>query len=123
MGDGGRAIVERAPVSLGYEAQATQAGDYRLFVGWGSDPFLFDKKGAVNDLQFTGDDYFANQNVCSIGFSETMAPLAWNRMVFIGSAGGEYGIRVSVTAYSQADGKQVWRWWATNPGEAVLREP
>jgi len=31
-----------------------------------------------------------------------MAPHAWNRMVFIGSAGGEYGIRVSVTAYSQA---------------------
>ncbi len=35
----------------------------------------------------------------------------------------EYGIRVSVTAYSQADGKQVWRWWATNPGQGVLREP
>ncbi|HWS70156.1 MAG TPA: hypothetical protein VN325_45935, partial [Steroidobacteraceae bacterium] len=48
---------------------------------------------------------------------------AWNRMVFIGSAGGEYGIRVSVTAYSQADGKQVWRWWATNSGQGVLREP
>jgi len=57
------------------------------------------------------------------GFSETMAPHAWNRMVFSGSAGGEYGIRVSVTAYSQADGKQVWRWWATNPGQGVLREP
>jgi len=50
------------------------------------------------------------------GFSETMAPLTWNGMVFIGSAGGEYGIRGSVTAYSQADGKQVWRWWSTNPG-------
>jgi len=45
-----------------------------------------------------------------------MAPLTWNGMVFIGSAGGEYGIRGSVTAYSQADGKQVWRWWSTNPG-------
>jgi alcohol dehydrogenase (cytochrome c) len=50
------------------------------------------------------------------GFSETMAPLTWNGMVFIGSSGGEYGIRGSVTAYAQADGKQVWRWWVTNPG-------
>jgi len=49
-----------------------------------------------------------------------MPGTAW---CFIGSAGGEYGIRVSVTAYSQADGKQVWRWWATNPGQGVLREP
>jgi len=50
------------------------------------------------------------------GFSETMAPQAWNGLVFIGSSGGEYGIRGSVTAYSAADGKQVWRWWVTNPG-------
>lgn len=50
------------------------------------------------------------------GFSETMAPLAWNGMVFIGSSGGEYGIRGSFTAYSQKNGKELWRWWATSPG-------
>lgn len=50
------------------------------------------------------------------GFSETMAPLAWNGMVFIGASGGEYGIRGSLTAYSQADGKQLWRWWVVGPG-------
>jgi len=50
------------------------------------------------------------------GFSETMAPLAWNGMVFIGSSGGEYGIRGSLTAYSQSDGRQLWRWWVVGPG-------
>ena len=65
-GDGGQAIVEGAPVSAGREAQVTQAGDYRFFAGWRSDPFFFDRRGALNNLQFTGDDYFADQDVCSI---------------------------------------------------------
>ncbi len=50
------------------------------------------------------------------GMTETMAPLAWNGMVFIGSSGGEYGIRGSFSAYSQADGHPVWRWWTVSPG-------
>src|SRR6476620_6757941 len=58
--------VEGAPVSAGREAQVTQAGDYRVFAGWRSDPFFFDRRGALNNLQFTGDDYFADQDVCSI---------------------------------------------------------
>jgi hypothetical protein len=33
----------------------TEAGDYRFFAGWRSDPFIFDRRGAVNNLQFTGD--------------------------------------------------------------------
>jgi Domain of unknown function (DUF4331) len=44
----------------------TEAGDYRFFAGWRSDPFFFDRRGAVNSLQFTGDDFFADKNVCSI---------------------------------------------------------
>ncbi len=65
-GDGGQAIVERAPVSMGREARVTQAGDYRFFAGWRSDPFFFDVQGAINNLQFTGDDFFADKDVCSI---------------------------------------------------------
>jgi Domain of unknown function (DUF4331) len=65
-GDGGQAIVEGAPVSTGREAQVTRDGDYRFFAGWRSDPFFFDRQGALNNLQFTGDDYFADQDVCSI---------------------------------------------------------
>jgi Domain of unknown function (DUF4331) len=65
-GDGGQAIVEGAPVSTGREAQVTRDGDYGFFAGWRSDPFFFDRQGALNNLQFTGDDYFADQDVCSI---------------------------------------------------------
>jgi hypothetical protein len=44
----------------------TEAGGYRFFAGWRSDPFFFDTKGALNNLQFTGDDFFADKDVCSI---------------------------------------------------------
>jgi hypothetical protein len=66
MGDGGEAIIEGTLVSTGREAQVTQAGDYRFFAGWRSDPFFFDAIGAPNDLQFTGSDFFADKDVCSI---------------------------------------------------------
>jgi len=65
-GDGGQAIFEGAPVSTGREAQVTEVGNYRFFAGWRSDPFFFDVEGALNNLQFTGDDYFSDQDVCSI---------------------------------------------------------
>lgn len=50
------------------------------------------------------------------GFSETMAPLAWGGMVFIGSSGADYGIRGSVSAYRASDGKLLWRWYAVSKG-------
>ena len=65
-GDGGLVIVEGAPVSTGPVARVTEAGDYRFFAGWRSDPFFCDVEGAKNNLQFTGDDFFADKNVCSI---------------------------------------------------------
>jgi hypothetical protein len=65
-GDGGQAIIEGAPVSTGREAQVTEAGEYRFFAGWRSDPFFFDRRGALNNLKFTGDDFFADKDVCSI---------------------------------------------------------
>ncbi len=66
MGDEGQVIVEGAPVSTGLESRVTEAGDYRFFAGWRGDPFFFDVQGALNSLQFTGDDFFADQDVCSI---------------------------------------------------------
>jgi len=65
-GDDGQMILEGAPVSTGREARVTEAGDYRFFAGWRSDPFFFDTMGALNNLQFTGDDFFAEKDVCSI---------------------------------------------------------
>jgi hypothetical protein len=66
IGDGGEAIIEGAPVSTGPEAQVTQAVEYRLFAGWRSDPFFFDVAGALSGFQFTGEDFFADKDVCSI---------------------------------------------------------
>ena len=65
-GEEGKIILESAPVSTGGEARVTDAGDHRFFAGWRSDPFFFDVNGALNNLQFTGDDYFKNEDVCSI---------------------------------------------------------
>jgi hypothetical protein len=64
--EGGRVIVEGAPVSMGGEARVTEAGDHRFFAGWRSDQFFFDVTGALKDFQFTGTDYFVDKDVCSI---------------------------------------------------------
>ena len=64
--DSGQAIVVAAPISTGREARVTDAGESRFFAGRRSDPFFFDRRGAVNNLQFTGDDFFADKDVCSI---------------------------------------------------------
>src|ERR1700676_1503510 len=65
-GDGGQVIIEAAPVSTGQDARVTEARGYRFFAGWRSDPFFFDTRGALNDLQFTGDDFFIDKDVCGI---------------------------------------------------------
>jgi Domain of unknown function (DUF4331) len=65
-GDDGQTIIEGAPVSTGLDSLVTEAGDYRFFAGWRSDSFFFDTMGALNNLQFTGDDFFADKDVCSI---------------------------------------------------------
>jgi Domain of unknown function (DUF4331) len=62
----GRVIVERAPVSTGRDVQITKAGEYCFFAGWRSDPFFCDVEGAKNNLQFTGNDFFGDKDVCSI---------------------------------------------------------
>ena len=64
--DGGQIVFEGAPVSTGLEAHVTEVGDYRFFAGWRSEPFFFDTQGALNNLQFTGADFFAGADICSI---------------------------------------------------------
>ena len=65
-GGDGQTIIDGALVSTGTEARVTESGDYRFFAGWRGDPFFFDTLGALNNLQFTGDDFFADKDVCSI---------------------------------------------------------
>jgi Domain of unknown function (DUF4331) len=64
--DEGAAVVEGAPVSYGRKALVTEAGACRFFFGWRSDPFFFDANGFFNKMQFTGDDFFTDKNVCAI---------------------------------------------------------
>ena len=66
FGDDGEVLVQGARVSVGREALVTEVGDFRFFFGWRGDPFFFDAMGNFNQMQFTGDDFFKNKNVCSI---------------------------------------------------------
>jgi len=66
FGDGGDILVVGAPVSLERETLMRNAGDYIFFFGWRSDPFFFDVYGNFNHMQFTGDDFFKDKNICSI---------------------------------------------------------
>src|SRR6202163_2338028 len=51
-------------------------------------------------------------------YNATAAPLVVRDMVISGSAGGEEGVRGFVSAFDQATGKELWRFWAVpNPGE------
>jgi hypothetical protein len=79
-GDDGQVIIEGAPASTWTETQVAEAGDYRLFVGWRGDPFFFDVQGALNNLQFTGNDYFADKDVCSIALEVPNSALSPKKM-------------------------------------------
>lgn len=74
-GEEGRMVIQGAPVSMGHEAQVTESGAYRLFTGWRSDPFFFDVAGVLNNMQFTGTDWFADKDVCSIALELPMSDL------------------------------------------------
>src|SRR5438034_6848202 len=80
VGDDGEVVVENAPVSVEREALVTKAGDYRFFFGWRSDPFFFDAKGNFNQMQFTGDDFFTDKNVCSIVIELPNSALGSNKV-------------------------------------------
>jgi hypothetical protein len=79
-GDDGQIIVEGVPISTGLETRVTEAGDYRFFAGWRGDPFFFDVQGALNNLQFTGDDYCADKDVCSIVLEVPNSALSTKKM-------------------------------------------
>jgi hypothetical protein len=109
-GDGGESIVENAPVSTGQEAQVTDAGDYRFFAGWRSDPFFFDAAGLLNNFQFTGDDFFADKNVCSIVLELPNTGLGagsriglWNRTLIPANGGGGDWVQVDRGARPQLE--------------------
>src|SRR5260221_8760536 len=97
-GEGGQVLVAGVPVSMGREPQVAQAGDYRFFAGWRSDPFFFDA-GAFNNFQFTGTDFFADKDICSIALEVPNAALGpqevrlWARTVIRADGDGKSGGR------------------------------
>jgi hypothetical protein len=65
-GAAGEVLLAHAPLSLDHDAHVTSAGPYRFFAGLRSDPFFADRDGFSNNLQWTGQDYFADKNVYGI---------------------------------------------------------
>jgi hypothetical protein len=121
MGEGGQVIVEGARVSTGQEAVVIDAGDYRFFVGRRSDPFFFDAGGALNNFQFTGDDFFADKDICGIVLEVPNAVLGpkeirlWARTLIRtdGDGGGwvqaDRGARPSQTPFLSGERNEEYR--------------
>ncbi len=57
------------------------------------------------------------------GQTSTAAPHVFKDKVLVGIAGGEFGVRGHITAYSIKDGKQVWRGYSMGPDADTLIEP
>jgi len=53
------------------------------------------------------------------GETMTNAPLVVDDLVLTGISGGEFGVRGRITAFSMADGKEVWRTYSTGPDKDV----
>jgi len=117
-GDGGRVIVEGAPVSMGRDAQVTQAGDYSFFAGWRSDPFFFDS-GAFNNFQWTGVDFFGDKDICGIALEVPNTALGkkemglWARTLISVDGSGwvqaERGARASQTPFLSGEQNEAYR--------------
>ena len=62
----GDVLIRDAPVSFTQEACITTAGPYRFFAGLRSEPFFADPDGFINNMQWTGKDGWAGENVFGI---------------------------------------------------------
>ncbi len=65
-GDEGVVVLEGAAVSTGRQATVTDAGDYRFFAGWRSDPFFFDAHGRYKRFEIHRSGFLHRQNHRSI---------------------------------------------------------
>jgi len=80
--------------------------DGRLFMG------TLDAKLVALDAK-TGKKLWETQIADpELGYSETMAPVAVDGKVLIGTNGGEYGIRGFVKAFDAASGKLLWTFYS-----------
>jgi Domain of unknown function (DUF4331) len=94
MDGDGDLVVEDAAVSLGSEPTIVESNGCRFFAGWRSDPFFFDAGGALNNMAFTGDDFFADKDICCIALDvpndalgSTSGVNLWHRTLVRNGAG------------------------------------
>lgn len=73
------------------------------------------KTGEVKWSVKTGDP--------AVGETNTATVLPVGDKVIVGVSGGEYGVRGRITAYSLADGSEVWKAYSTGPDEEMLVDP
>ncbi|MBB4187204.1 lanthanide-dependent methanol dehydrogenase XoxF5 [Sinorhizobium terangae] len=59
----------------------------------------------------------------SKGETNTATVMPVKDKVLVGISGGEFGVRGSVTAYSMADGKLLWRGYSMGPDSDTLMDP
>lgn len=76
---------------------------------------LDSKTGEVKWSVKTGDP--------ALGETNTATVLPVKDKVIVGVSGGEYGVRGRVTAYSLADGKELWKAYSTGPDTEMLVDP
>ena len=86
--------------------------DNRIFVAT-LDGYLFALDAASGSVRW--ETHVADN---ATGHSFTLAPLAIDGKVIVGTSGGEAGIRGFLDAYDAETGQQVWRFWTIpGPGE------
>lgn len=73
------------------------------------------KTGEVKWQVKTGDPASGETNTATV--------LPVKDKVIVGVSGGEYGVRGRVTAYSLADGSEVWKAYSTGPDAEMLVDP
>ena len=74
-------MLENAPVSVGQKALVMLSGDHRFSRAGGAILF-FDTRGALKEFQFSGDDFFATGDVCSIALEVPDSALGLGRLDF-----------------------------------------
>jgi hypothetical protein len=62
----GEVIIQHAPVSFTQDVCITTQGESRFFAGIRSEPFFADPTGFFNNLQWSGQDFWAGKNVFGI---------------------------------------------------------
>src|SRR5262245_1108600 len=100
------------PLCCGQVNRGVAVGEGLVYVG------QVDAKLTALDAQ-TGKVVWSTQvDDPRAGYSETMAPIYFDGLVYIGVSGAEYEIRGQVTAYDAKTGKQVWRFYTIpEPGQ------